>query len=263
MVKTKTNGHTVLRRPGFESELLAHMDALWRFGVSLTKSEDKAADLCQDTFIKALSSQHQFEPGTSLKAWLFTILRNEYFSKLRKSKREHPIDSVIVETFAGPREDLDREDAEEVTQGFVEMLPYLASIVQEQRDAVIAVHYMNFTYEESAYVFKADVGTIKSRVSRGLDRVRHLMATESIASFDLSAWATATKGVPKNHLYFPIAEAYEEIYAFLVKNSKSTMSSKATEPPQETDIDTLLRQIQRSGALDEGFEDLDGLMRGS
>lgn len=262
MANTKHNGHPVLRRPGFESELLAHMDALRRFGVSLTKSEDKAADLCQEAYVKALSRQDQFRPGTNLKAWLFTILRNEYFSRLRKSRREQPIDAVIMETFAAPREDHDREDAEEVSHGFVEMLPYLASLVQEQRDAVIAVHYLNFSYEESAYVFKTDVGTIKSRVSRGLDRVRHLMATQSIASFDLSAWATATRGVPKNHLYFPIAEAYEEIYAFLAKHSKSSLLSQMVEPPQETDVDTLLRQIQRSGALDEGFEDLDDLMRG-
>jgi hypothetical protein len=168
---------------------------------------------------------------------------------------------VLIETFAAPRKDLERDDREEVTQGFIEMLPFLGCIAQAQSDALIAIHYLDYSYEMASFTLDADIGTVKSRVNRGLESIRQMMNTQVILKFDLTVWATATKGVPKNHPYFSIAEAYEEIYMFLVKNSKNPSAIGKSHEHEEQDVDSLMRQIQKSGALDEGFDDLDYLMR--
>ena len=72
----------------FKREMLATLPSLRAFAVSLTGKHDKADDLVQDTVMKAWAKQSSFEMGTNLKAWLFTILRNEFYSQMRKRGRE-------------------------------------------------------------------------------------------------------------------------------------------------------------------------------
>ena len=74
--------------PSFKRELLATLPSLRAFAVSLSGRHDKADDLVQDTVMKAWAKQSSFEMGTNLKAWLFTILRNEFYSQMRKRGRE-------------------------------------------------------------------------------------------------------------------------------------------------------------------------------
>ncbi|MBN9067316.1 MAG: RNA polymerase subunit sigma, partial [Rhizobiales bacterium] len=73
---------------GFRSDLLAAIPSLRAFAVSLAQNADKADDLVQETLVKAWDKQKSFQPGTNLKAWLFTILRNEFYSQMRKRCRE-------------------------------------------------------------------------------------------------------------------------------------------------------------------------------
>src|SRR6478609_1316350 len=75
-------------QPSFKREMLAALPSLRAFGVSLTGRHDRADDLVQDTIMKAWAKKSSFEPGTNMKAWLFTILRNEFYSQIRKSGRE-------------------------------------------------------------------------------------------------------------------------------------------------------------------------------
>ena len=73
---------------GFKTDLLGSIPSLRAFAVSLTQNADKADDLVQETLVKAWDKQDSFQPGTNLKAWLFTILRNEFYSQMRKRGRE-------------------------------------------------------------------------------------------------------------------------------------------------------------------------------
>jgi RNA polymerase sigma factor (sigma-70 family) len=74
--------------PSFKREMLATLPSLRAFAVSLSGRHDKADDLVQDTVMKAWAKQESFELGTNIKAWLFTILRNEFYSQMRKRGRE-------------------------------------------------------------------------------------------------------------------------------------------------------------------------------
>src|SRR3954469_3341641 len=72
----------------FKNDLLGAIPSLRAFAVSLSQNSDKADDLVQETLVKAWDKQSSFQPGTNLKAWLFTILRNEFYSQMRKRGRE-------------------------------------------------------------------------------------------------------------------------------------------------------------------------------
>ena len=72
----------------FKTDLLAAIPSLRAFAVSLSQNADRADDLVQETLVKAWDKQASFQPGTNLKAWLFTILRNEFYSQMRKRGRE-------------------------------------------------------------------------------------------------------------------------------------------------------------------------------
>lgn len=74
--------------PTFRDGLLAAVTTLRAFAISLAKDADRADDLVQETLVKAWSKQDSFQPGTNLRAWLFTILRNEFYSQMRKRRRE-------------------------------------------------------------------------------------------------------------------------------------------------------------------------------
>jgi RNA polymerase sigma-70 factor, ECF subfamily len=87
--------------PNFKRELLATLPSLRAFAVSLSGRHDKADDLVQDTVMKAWAKQESFELGTNIKAWLFTILRNEFYSQMRKRGREvQDSDGLFTERMA-------------------------------------------------------------------------------------------------------------------------------------------------------------------
>src|SRR5918999_2098845 len=88
-------------RPGFEADALSHLDSLYGTALRLTRNEADAQDLVQDTYVKAFRARRQFKPDTNLKAWLFTILHNNYRNRRRDSGRDPvQIDSDRVELAA-------------------------------------------------------------------------------------------------------------------------------------------------------------------
>ncbi|MEI2616632.1 MAG: sigma factor [Thermomicrobiales bacterium] len=98
---TKTSGIDRPETPSFKRELLATLPSLRAFAVSLSGRHDKADDLVQDTVMKAWAKQDSFEMGTNIKAWLFTILRNEFYSQMRKRGREvQDTDGAFTERMA-------------------------------------------------------------------------------------------------------------------------------------------------------------------
>ena len=76
------------RRAVFEAEVLPQLDALYRLGLRLTTDPSRAEDLVQDTVLKAFRSWERFQPGTNIRSWLFTILRNTFINDYRRRQRE-------------------------------------------------------------------------------------------------------------------------------------------------------------------------------
>src|SRR6478609_1936232 len=148
------------RRDTFREQLLASIPKLRAFALSLAAHVDHADDLVQETLMKAWNHQESFAEGTNIKAWLFTILRNEYFSQLRKRKREvEDADgdyAAGVMTPGGQESQLDMADLRLALQ----QLP------DDQREAVVLVGASGFSYQEVAEICRVPVGTVKSRVNR-------------------------------------------------------------------------------------------------
>jgi RNA polymerase sigma-70 factor, ECF subfamily len=158
-------------------EALAYADALHNFARYLTGSPADADDLVQETYARAIQSAAQFTPGTNLKAWLFRILRNAYFSRWR-SNRRHPTDGGL-DTVAGPLPD---SSAQELLRGDLD-LDRLRNVVAEDIEkammrlsadgrAVILLDLEGHTETEVADILGCAVGTVKSRLSRARAALR-------------------------------------------------------------------------------------------
>ena len=161
----------------FKSGLLAAIPNLRAFAVSLTHNTDRADDLVQETLVKAWDKHESFQPGTNLKAWLFTILRNEFYSQMRKRGREiQDSDGIMTARLAvhpSQHGSLDLEDF----RAALERLP------EDQREAIILIGASGFSYEEAAEICGCAVGTIKSRVSRARSRLQELLGISGEGEF--------------------------------------------------------------------------------
>ena len=161
----------------FKRDLLAVLPNLRAFAVSLCGNADRADDLVQDAILKAWGAQDRFEIGTNIKAWIFTILRNEFYSQARKKGREvQDSDGVFTEKLAvhpGQYGSLDLQDFSKA----------LKQLPEDQREALLLVGASGFAYEEVAAICECRVGTIKSRVSRARARLQEILEIEGEADF--------------------------------------------------------------------------------
>jgi RNA polymerase sigma-70 factor (ECF subfamily) len=153
----------------FQDGILEARPGLRRFALSLANNPDRADDLVQDTILRALNKRSYFQPGTNLSAWLFTILRNSFFSEHRK--RVHEVadsdgDHAARLTVAPAQMDkLNLQDLQDA----------LMKIDPDQRKALLLVSAQGLSYEEAAIACRTPVGTIKSRVNRARIRLADLM----------------------------------------------------------------------------------------
>lgn len=141
-------------------EIVLHIPALRAFALSLCRSPDRADDLVQDTVERAWGHFASFTPGTKLRSWLFTILRNVFYSDLRKHRREvaDPEGAFVARLAVAPVHD----DA----LALREFLRAFAALSAEHREVLSLVGGLGFSYEEAAGITSLAVGTVKSRVSR-------------------------------------------------------------------------------------------------
>src|SRR5476649_121084 len=147
--------------PDFKTELLGLVPFLRAFARSLTGNQEAADDLAQETLVKAWQSRASFIPGTNLKAWLFTILRNQFYSDRRRAWRQAPWDQEAAERIPGSAGD-DQTWAAELS----DTVRALRCLSDEQREALVLVGAGGFSYEDAAAICQCAVGTVKSRVSR-------------------------------------------------------------------------------------------------
>jgi RNA polymerase sigma-70 factor (ECF subfamily) len=147
--------------PSFQNELVALLPYLRAFARKLCHRPDLAEDLVQDTLIKAWAARARFELGTNMKAWLFTILRHEFYSHGRRAWRQVHWDEDKGETIPAPgNQQLWAAELRDIAQ-------VLHSLPDYQRDAIVLVSAGGFSYEEAADICDVPVGTMKSRVARG------------------------------------------------------------------------------------------------
>lgn len=144
----------------FKTGLLELIPFLRAFARSLCGNPDTADDLAQETLVKAWQSRNTFAPGTNLKAWLFTILRNQFYSDRRRAWRQAPWDQDAAERIPGASEE--QSWAAELS----DTARALTSLSDEQREALILVGAGGFSYEAAAQICNCAVGTVKSRVAR-------------------------------------------------------------------------------------------------
>jgi RNA polymerase sigma-70 factor (ECF subfamily) len=144
----------------FRDALIAALPALRGFAFSLVGDASRADDLVQEAMAKAWANRHRFTPGTNMNAWLFTILRNQFYSDVRKARREvEDADGTHAATLVALPE-------QEGVVNLKGLQDRLARIPEAQRIALMMVGAEGYTYEEAAEVLKCKVGTVKSRVSR-------------------------------------------------------------------------------------------------
>ena len=153
----------------FRDQLIAAIPGLRAFGMSLTARPDRADDLVQETLMKAWHHHDSFQQGTNLRAWLFTILRNEFYTHIRKRRREvEDADGVYAGAVAvngGQEGHLDMADLRSA----------LLQLPDDQREAIILVGASGFSYQEVAEICGVAVGTVKSRVSRARERLARIL----------------------------------------------------------------------------------------
>ena len=156
----------------FKDELLAEIKNLRAFAISLSGSVTLADDLVQESLLRAWSNSEKFQPGTSLRAWLFTILRNIYYSNYRKRTREvQDSDGAYARRLTVPGDQGSHLDLEDFRKA-------LTKLPAEQREVLTLIGASGLSYEEAAAICEVEIGTIKSRLSRARSRLVELLALE-------------------------------------------------------------------------------------
>lgn len=151
--------------PQQRDELISHLAALRAFAISLTRSRTRADDAVQEAVLKALTNFDKFEAGTNMRAWLFTILRNIYYSDQRKNRREESDQGGLLTAALAVKPDHDG------VLHFRDFLRAFDKLPDEQREVLILVGASGFSYEEAAEMTDVPIGTIKSRINRARARL--------------------------------------------------------------------------------------------
>ena len=151
---------TAAERAEFKRELTEVVPHLRAFARGLCGRPDMADDLVQETMLKAWAAQERFQPGTSMRAWTFVILRNAYLTDMRRNRFRGDYDELTAERIltapAGQEEPVHLSDLHRA----------LLTLPAERREALLLVGAGGFSYEEAAEICGCAVGTIKSRVGR-------------------------------------------------------------------------------------------------
>src|SRR5580765_982078 len=148
----------------------AVLPRLRRYARALTRDVARADDLVQSCLARALAKRHLWQPGTDLRAWLFTILHNQHVNDVRRSVREGV--AVDIEEMASVMSVAPRASA---VLELRDLEAAIAKLAPEQRQVILLVGLEGMQYEEVALILGVPVGTVRSRLSRGREQLRRLM----------------------------------------------------------------------------------------
>lgn len=159
------------------AEIVAAIPAMRAFARSFYKYPDQADDLVQDTLMNAWRHIDQYTPGTNLKSWMFTIMRNTFITQYRRQRREAvgAIEDVAELSRAQAPGQVWKLRANEVQTALHKLPP-------EQRSAIVLCCVMGHSYQEAASIWDCECGTIKSRINRGKARLLVLLGEPSRSS---------------------------------------------------------------------------------
>ena len=157
----------------FERLVREQHAGLYRFALSLTKNEHDACDLTQQTFFQWARKGHQLSDASKVKSWLFTTLYREFLGRERRANRfpHDELDDVEPEFVSLPPAALGSLDWEVVSVA-------LGKIEPTFRAAVTLFYLEDYSYNEIAAILKVPLGTVKSRIARGLGRLQSLLKNE-------------------------------------------------------------------------------------
>ncbi|MGD7654695.1 MAG: RNA polymerase sigma factor [Verrucomicrobiales bacterium] len=158
----------------FEDLVDSHYQALFRFGMSLTKSVDAASDLVQETFCIWAAKGDQLRDRSKAKTWLFTTLHREFLSQRRRATRfsDEPVDEAATEAVAGSEADAERQmDGQRAVE-------LLAALDESYRAPLALFYIQQHSYKEIAAILDIPIGTVMSRLSRGKEMLRKRMTEE-------------------------------------------------------------------------------------
>ncbi|HKV55218.1 MAG TPA: sigma-70 family RNA polymerase sigma factor [Candidatus Binataceae bacterium] len=165
-------------RQRFEATALPHLDAVYTAALRLARNSDDAKDLLQDTILRAYRFFHQFTPGTNCRAWLLTILYNNFRNNYRRSTREHT--AALPDEFGETGDLMSSSDGRQYNPEEMASLRVMGrrleaainALPEEFREAVLLVDVQELNYREVAVVLGVPLGTVKSRVSRARSIMR-------------------------------------------------------------------------------------------
>jgi RNA polymerase sigma-70 factor (ECF subfamily) len=180
----------------FAEEAIEHLDPLYRGALRLTRDPDRAQDLVQDTYARALRYQHSYKPGTNMKAWLFAIMRNLFWDRLPKTQRESvSLDDISDFTlFDSLRDELTNEGPEaSVLDGIAaqEVVKAIDRLNPLHREIVMLVDVEGFAYKDAAEILGVPIGTVMSRLHRARQQLQRDL-------FDYAVESGIVKGVGKS-----------------------------------------------------------------
>lgn len=189
-----SRGYPLANQETDDVSIVDLIPALRAFARTFCRVPDDADDLVQETLTKGLANIDKFEPGTRMKSWLFTIMRNSYYTRIKAADREKP--GLLDCASAIPITEATQEwsvQSKEVSNA-VQRLP------EHQREVLMLIGVLGVSYEETAEICGCAVGTVKSRLNRArasvleylgesslqtlVERRNHLSATQGNVAFD-------------------------------------------------------------------------------
>ncbi|PWK61480.1 sigma-70 family RNA polymerase sigma factor [Roseicyclus mahoneyensis] len=176
----------------FHDLLPLEVAALRRRALKLTSNEHRAQDLVQTTLLKAWTNRASYRPETNLRAWLFTIMRNTFFSDLRKLRREvEDVDGLCAQALAEPPRQVD-------AIALKELIAAIGQLPRAQRRPLVLMGAYGFSQLEAADACGCTIGTIKSRVSRSRATLSLILAHDEMDAGTLSQRARRSEGVSQH-----------------------------------------------------------------
>jgi RNA polymerase sigma-70 factor (ECF subfamily) len=167
-------------------DMLAAIPKLTAFAISLCRNRDQANDLVQEALLRGCANIKRFDPGTNMTAWLFTILRNQFYSDCRKRRVFEPIELHAHSMTEAPAQVVRAEHAD-VQLAMMRLRP-------EDRDALLLIAASGLSYGAAAKVCGCAIGTIKSRVHRARARLADLLSYERLPPGPSALTATNRMG---------------------------------------------------------------------
>lgn len=166
-------------RAAFADEAMSHLDTLYRGALRLTRDPDRAQDLVQDTYVRALRYQHSYQRGTNMKAWLFAIMRNLFWDRFKGGRPE----DLSLDDDTGDFTLYDRlKDESAIPEDQVlnqlaaaEVVAAVDKLSPLHREVVLLVDVEGMAYKDAADVMGVPIGTVMSRLHRARQQLqRHL-----------------------------------------------------------------------------------------